>query len=174
MRRKHHKIQELPPEIVAAVNEWLARGKTYAQIAERLRESGHEVGTSSVGRYHQSITSAARELNLISEQIKPVLAQVRENPNLELGSVAAQIGLVKVIELMNSDKLDDEKSRASALSSLCAAASMLQRSQAAAEKYRMEWVKEAQKIKAEIAAAAKDDGLTQEKIDRIFQKLTGV
>jgi hypothetical protein len=153
--------------MIAAVNELLAKCKTYEQIARFLTDQGHEIGKSSVGRYAQDIAEVARELNLVTEQLKPILSQVAENPNLELGSVATQMGLMQVIKFLKAEKFDSEDSASTALASLCHAAAGLQRSQAVVEKYRLEYrEKKAQADKA-MEKLGTEKGSSKETIEKI-------
>jgi len=166
-RRKHSKIQELPNPIKAAVDNLLAQGFTYAEISAELKSRGHTVSKSTVGRYAKDIAEAARELNLVTEQLRPVLAQVAENPNLELGSVATQMGLMQVIKFLKSEKLEDEENQAAALRSICQAAAQLHRSQAAVEKYRLEYREKKAKADKELEKLAAGKGITPDVVARI-------
>jgi len=166
-RRKHTKIQELPEDVRAAVNDLLAGGRTYGQIAEYLKGAGHEVGRSSVGRYAQDVAEAARELGVITEQLRPVLEKIGEQPNLELGSVAAQMGLMALIGFLKSQDIKDDTKRANAISAVCSAAAQLQRSQAVAEKLRLAEREKKEKAERELDALASRQGITAEVVEKI-------
>lgn len=171
-RRRHSKITDLPESAKAAVDDLLASGARYEQIAAYLAERGHPVGKSSVGRYAKDVAEAARELTVITEQLKPVLERVGENPNLELGSVATQMGLMTVIRLLKATEIGggdagSEDDRAKALAAVCRAAAQLQRSQAAAEKYRMQWREQKAAADAELDKLGTSQGITGEVVEQI-------
>jgi Glu-tRNA(Gln) amidotransferase subunit E-like FAD-binding protein len=163
-RRKHSKIIELPVEQKAVVDTLLAANRTYEQIAGELQHRGFEISRSSVGRYAQDVAEAARELAVITEQLRPILEKVADNPNLELGSVAAQMGLMQIIRAMRSNEnFLDEKSA----SALLQAAAALQRAQVAQERLRMQHREKIDRAHKDLEKMAKRDGLSAETIEKI-------
>lgn len=50
--RRHSKVEtELPQEIKGQVDRLLIENATYEEIASFLKEQGHDIGKSSIGRY---------------------------------------------------------------------------------------------------------------------------
>ncbi len=175
MRRTHSKIEKLPADLKAAVDQLLSSGFTYEEIATEIQSRGHDVTKSTVGRYAKTcmkVVENMRKAHAVGEGIASVS---KDQPNLDIASGATQLALMEILDYLTTTEIkEDPELRAKCIAMVSTATAQLQRSQTMSEKYRMEWLDKAKKVKLEIEAAAKDDGLTQEKIDRIFQKLTGV
>jgi len=162
-RRIHNKLETLPPELLATVDELLAKKKTYEQIAAFLRERGHEIGKSSVGRYHHSITAAAEKLTMVTEQLRPILKRVADGPNVELAQVASQMGLVELINFLEEGgTFDSDAEKAKAIGTLCQAAAKLQAANSLAERMRMSWQEKKAKADKELETMATKKGWNPE------------
>lgn len=156
------------------MNELLAKGKTYEQIAAFLKDSGHEIGKSSVGRYAQDFLEEARDIKLVAQQVRASNREIGDMPKMEIADIASQTALIRLFRLLREEETFDQKKRVAAVSMIGDAISKLQRSLSAAEKLRMDWKEKVDAAREELEAASQAEGLTQEKIDKIFQKLTGV
>ncbi len=138
-RRKHHKITQLPPEIVEEVNRLLVNGETYEGIAQWLRQKGHEVGKSSVGRYSKDFLNRLERLRVVRDQAKAIVEDDPDAPATQMAEAANNLAMQLVMEiLMEADigSLKGEK-----LSQVLKAAAQLQRSSVAIEKLKMEFNK---------------------------------
>ena len=164
MRRKHSKILELPAPEKSAVDALLAANKTYDQIAAEMQRRGLDISKSSVGRYAKDIAEAARELTVVTEQLRPILEKIADNPNLELGSVAAQMGLMQIIKAMkNNPDFVSEKGN----DKLLQAAAQLSRSQVAQEKLRLQYKEKLEKASKEMEKVIRKEGLSEDTIAKI-------
>ncbi len=164
MRRKHSKILELPAPEKAAVDALLAAGKTYKQIEAELKRRGLDISKSSIGRYAKDVAEAARHITVITEQLRPILEKIADNPNLELGSVAAQMGLMQIIRAMK-DNPDFVSQKGN--TKLLQAAAQLQRAQVSQERLRLQHKEKLEKAHREMEKMARKEGLSEDAIMKI-------
>lgn len=173
MRRKHHKILDLPAGVVDAVNSALARGATYEDIVRMLRDMGHEVGKSSVGRYGKEFLARLERIRVVQEQAKAVLEETQGEP-LRTEEATTQIALSMIAETLLA--LPDM--RGAKPVELVRALAHLQSSSASRERLRMGWRAEqqarAQQAAAEVGKVAKAGGLSDETIRQIEERILGI
>lgn len=106
-RRKHPRITtELPKDLVRAINERLVAGETYESIAAYLRERGHDISKSSVGRYGKDFLSKLERLRIVKEQARTIMSEGKDGPALEMTEAAvAQIKVSLQEELAKSPEV---------------------------------------------------------------------
>lgn len=174
-RRKHHKITQLPPEIMEEVNRLLVNGETYEGIAQWLRQKGHEVGKSSVGRYSKDFLSRLERLRVVRDQAKAIVEDDPDAPATQMAEAANNLAMQLVMEiLMEADKgkLKEEK-----LSQVLKAAAQLQRSSVAIEKLKMEFNKGVSaavaRMKEELPKEIKDNPDLKGQIESLIDKISG-
>lgn len=113
-RRKHHKIkQELPNELVEAVNKRLVEGHTYREITDWIKNEGYEISKSSVGRYGKDFLSRLERLKVIKEQAKTIVEQSADRPATEMHEAANQMAMQLIMETLQkaeSGKMVEEES----------------------------------------------------------------
>lgn len=151
-RRKHSKITSiLPKELVEAINQQLVSGVTYEQIAEFVRNEGHQISKSTVGRYGKTFMSKLERLNIVREQAKTICTENKDRPSLEMTEAATQLALQLIMErLVITENLDDAKS-----GELFKALALLERSAVAREKLKLETKRKADEAVEKIEKAAK-------------------
>lgn len=112
MRRKHYKLEDLPPDIVNVVNQKLVDGFTYREVAEWLSRLGHDVSKSSVGRYGKDFLSRLERLKVVKEQARTIVQANPDAPATEMAEAANQLATQLIMEfLMKLDvsHLEDAK-----------------------------------------------------------------
>ena len=98
-RRKHARITtELPKSLIQAINERLVAGETYESIAAYLRERGHDISKSSVGRYGKDFLSKLERLRIVKEQARTIMTEGKDGPALEMTEAATQLALQLIME----------------------------------------------------------------------------
>ncbi|MDI3480803.1 MAG: hypothetical protein PWQ97_458 [Tepidanaerobacteraceae bacterium] len=108
-RRKHHKIEKLPDELVEAVNKKLVEGHTYQEITQWLNEMGHSVGKSSVARYGKDFLSRLERLRVVKEQAKAIVNESGDRPATEMAEAANQMAMQLIMEtLMKVDSISTD------------------------------------------------------------------
>lgn len=111
-RRKHYKLETLPPEVVEAVNSKLAGGFTYREVTDWLNRLGHEVGKSSVARYGKDFLSRLDRLRVVKEQAKTIVQSNPDAPATEMAEAANQLSMQLIMEfLMKVDTGDLEEAK---------------------------------------------------------------
>lgn len=101
-RRKHHKIkQDLPPELIAAVNKRLVAGDTYRDVADFLNQKGHEISKSAVGRYGKDFLSRLERLKIVKEQARTIVEESADRPATEMYEAANQIAVQLIMETLS-------------------------------------------------------------------------
>lgn len=171
-RRKHSKISGLPEPIVAEVNRLLTTpGMTYEKIVEHLRQLGHLVGKSSVGRYAQDFLTRLQHLREVKEQAKAIVEESGGN-GMEMEEAATQIALQRTMEyLLNLKKEDFE---GEALNKMISSLARLQGSSSMREHQKdlREKIKRAVKMVEEVEKKKNIDPADLQKIKQEFYGLT--
>jgi len=115
-RRRHSKIDELPPDLVEVINRKLAgtdtdgRKYTYREIADFLDGLGHAVSKSSVGRYGQNFLARLERLKIVKDQARAIVTDNADRPSTELAEAANQLAMNLIMEtLMEVENLKGEK-----------------------------------------------------------------
>lgn len=139
-RRKHHKVkQELPKELVEAVNKLLIQGVTYREVEEFLAEKGHNIGKSSIQRYGKDFLTRLERLNLVKEQASAIVNTNPDSPQTEMAEAANQLAMQLIMEtLMKVEALDMDDTK---MTDLMKALALLERSSVAREKLKYEYNK---------------------------------
>ncbi|SHJ60011.1 phage protein Gp27 family protein [Desulfofundulus thermosubterraneus] len=106
-RRKHFKVETLPPEIVEAINRKLVEGYTYQQLANWLNQMGHPVGKSSLARYGKDFLSRLERLRVVKEQARAIVEVNPDAPATEMAEAANQLATQLIMEFLMQVDLDD-------------------------------------------------------------------
>lgn len=109
-RRKHSKIDILPQDLREAINEQLAGGFTYKEITDWIKNQGHDISESSVGRYGKGFLSKLERLKIVKEQAAAIVNNNQDAPATEMAEAANQMALQLIMEkLMQVNNLDGLK-----------------------------------------------------------------
>lgn len=169
-RRRHSKVQKLPPEVVAAVNRLLVDGFTYDQVVEFLNKQGHDVSRSSVGRYGQHFLQKLERLKLAREQAKAIVTEMDGTPATEMHEAANQLAVNLIMDtLMQIDDLQGAK-----VTELLKALAHLERSAVGRERLKAELHQKAQKVAKDVEERAAAAGLDPDTIRYIREQIYGL
>ena len=147
-RRKHPRITtELPKDLVRAINERLVAGETYESIAAYLRERGHDISKSSVGRYGKDFLSKLERLRIVKEQARTIMSEGKDGPALEMTEAATQLALQLIMEDLRDAKSSD----------ILKALALLERSAVQREKLKMEAGRMMEAAVAQIKASLQEE-----------------
>lgn len=101
-RRKHSKIERaLPPEIREAVNAKLTEGYTYQEVADWLRDLGHGVSKSAVGRYGKDFLARLERLKVAKHQARAIVQEMGDGPATET-EAATLLSVQAIMELRDN------------------------------------------------------------------------
>ena len=82
--RKHSKIDTLPPEMKATVEEMIMDGSaTYSDIVAYLEQQGYSLSVSSVCRYAQGYVENLQTLQIAQANFRNMLDELERYPDLE-------------------------------------------------------------------------------------------
>ena len=137
-RRKHSKIDQLPQEIVTAVNDAIVnKRKTYKEIEQWLKADGYQVSESSVQRYGQNFLAKLERISVAREQAKSII-ETSGNLKTEMGEATSTVAFQLLMDMLintEADKVD--KNTLNAIKTLAT----LERSSVSREKLKLSYDK---------------------------------
>ena len=100
--RKHSKIDTLPPEMKATVEEMIMDGSaTYSDIVTYLEQQGYSLSVSSVCRYAQGYVENLQTLQIAQANFRNMLDELERYPDLDTTEKDEDWSAVSVDKLMN-------------------------------------------------------------------------
>lgn len=91
--RKHSKIDKLPPEMKATVEEMILDGSaTYTEIVDYLQEHGYSLSVSSVCRYAQGYVENLQTLQIAQANFRNMLDELERYPDLDTTEALVRVG----------------------------------------------------------------------------------
>lgn len=179
-RRVRHKINDLPDEIVEAVNRQIASNKVgYREIADwinqmQIKDDDGEtitVGKSSVQRYGREFLARVDRMRIISEQAKALVEADPDAPDTTLVTAANKLAVSVVVETLMASQgaIQGEK-----MTDVMKALAHLQRASASTEKLRLDYLRKANAAVEEIEAKAKIKGIDSETLAFIKEQIYGI
>lgn len=138
-RRSHPKILDLPEELVQTVNNLLTDGTTYDDVVAFLKNHGHEISRSSVGRYGKNFLARLERLKVVRDQAKAIIDDNPDRPSTEVAEAANLLGTQVIMERLMELELDDLQGEK--VTELLKALSQLERSAVSREKLKFEFTR---------------------------------
>lgn len=133
-RRTRYRVQELG--VAELVDELLARGVTYEEIAERVRDkAGVDVGKSSIARYNQSLQRKLRKISETRETAEALGKVIAEKTGNEPDTEMSEL-LLATIQYTLLDHLGEEELSARDATSLAIAGSQAVKAKASLERIK--------------------------------------
>lgn len=166
------KIELLPDEVLAELNERLVKGRFsgYEALAAWLKEKGFEIGKSSLHRYGQKFEDKLAALKVATDQARAV---VDASPDDDGAMNEALMRLIqeKLFSILRDMNVDPKRIN---VSSLVRAVAEFTRANVAHRKYR-EHVRERSKAAAaNIEKIAKKGGLSKGAVAEIRREILGI
>ncbi len=175
-RRKHFKLSGLPPDLLAAVNDRLAAGATYAEVTALVRGEGHDVSPSAVARYGQQFAFVLEEANRTRDWVRTLASETGMDP-LEMESGGIKVVLHRLVSAFTQAQ---DLDKASAIE-MARVIGQISRSSAEVEKVRARVLADIQMRLKEAAEAASErvqkrvgGRLTPEELTYIRTELMGL
>lgn len=170
-RRKHHKItRELPDELIEVVNKLLVEGTTYREIADFLREKGHEISKSSVQRYGKDFLARLERLRVVKEKARAIIEDDPDRPATEMAEAANLLAMNLIMETLEQlDDLSGEK-----VTELLKALARLEQSGVARERLKLSYRKKADRAVKNIEDSVKSKNLDPETLRMIKEQIYGI
>ncbi len=135
-RRKHSKIDDLPDEIVSAINDAIVnKRKTYKEIEQWLKADGYDIHQSSLQRYGKNFLAKLERITQAREQAKTII-ETSSGLKTEMAEATSTVAFQILMDmLINADEVD--KDTLQAIKTLAT----LERSTVAREKLKLEYDK---------------------------------
>ncbi|MDK2902466.1 MAG: hypothetical protein PWQ93_385 [Clostridiales bacterium] len=169
-RRKHHKIEKLPDELVEAVNQKLVEGYTYQQVTDWLNEMGHSIGKSSVARYGKDFLSRLERLRVIKDQARAIVEESGDRPATEMAEAANQLAMQLITEtLMKVDEVSTDD-----INKIFNALAKLESSGVQRERLKLDYKQKIDKAVNRIEEVGKKKGLDPETLQIIKEQVYGI
>lgn len=144
--RSHGKIDKLPEEIRREVEQQLLNGHTYEEISKHLKNMGHDIHFSSVGRYGRGYLKKFESVRMAKDYAKLLAEDNIDRPTTELHEANnALISQIIMEALVDEDMPPEEKIKAAK------SVATLQSAQVRNEKLKIDARKAAGEVKAALA-----------------------
>ena len=106
--RKHSKIDSLPPEMKATVEEMILDGSaTYSEIVNYLEKNGYSLSVSSVCRYAQGFVENLQTLQIAQQNFRNMLDELDRYPDLDTTEALVRIASQNLMSALASKKDED-------------------------------------------------------------------
>lgn len=137
-RRTHSKINNLPDEIISAINDAIVnKRKTYKEIEEWLRADGYNVSSSGLQRYGSKFLAKLERISQAREQAKTII-QTSSDCKLEMAEATSTVAFQLLMDmLINTENGEVDKNTLKAITTLAG----LEKSTVAREKLKIEYDK---------------------------------
>jgi hypothetical protein len=166
-RRRHSSVAKLPQELFEAVNSLLVEGVTYDEIVEFLREKGHAVSRSAVGRYGKDFLSKLEQIKLLEDQARTIVS--------EGGTpMAMEEALSKLITADMMKRMLEGGLKPIDVNFIAQSFARLQSSSVQRESWKAEVRKGVEKAAKNISRLGKRKGIDTETLKTIEQEVLGI
>lgn len=106
--RKHSKIDTLPPEMKATVEEMIMDGSaTYSDIVAYLEQQGYSLSVSSVCRYAQGYVENLQTLQIAQANFRNMLDELERYPDLDTTEALVRVASQNLMTALTSKKDED-------------------------------------------------------------------
>ena len=106
--RKHSKIDTLPPEMKATVEEMIMDGSaTYSDIVAYLEQQGYSLSVSSVCRYAQGYVENLQTLQIAQANFRNMLDELERYPDLDTTEALVRVASQNLMTALTSKKEED-------------------------------------------------------------------
>ena len=82
-KRKHGKIDDLPPAVKDTVEQMLLSNCRYAEVVDYLADKGISISPSSVCRYAKNYHANVQLLNIAQENMQRMMTEMDKYPDLD-------------------------------------------------------------------------------------------
>jgi len=102
-RKRHFKIEKLPPDIKSQVDEMIAANFTYDEIVDFISsESDMTVSPMAVCRYAKSLRQSIQTLRMAQENFRALMDEVNKYPTLDTGEA-----ILRLLSHVMVDRIQD-------------------------------------------------------------------
>ena len=105
--RKHSKIDNLPEDLKAVVEQMLQSDATYAEIVQFLADNEQKVSVASVCRYARAFNANMEALKLTHQNFKMIKDEIDRNPDLDMAEAIIRITSGNVFNRLANTQEED-------------------------------------------------------------------
>ncbi len=110
-RRKHSKIDKLPPDIKDTVEEMIRSDFTYAEIADYIMvQTDVPVSKAAICRYARSLNESIETLRMAQENFRCIMEEINRYPDMDTGEGIIRLLSHYVLESIHSTPEENWKS----------------------------------------------------------------
>ena len=110
-RKRHFKIDKLPPDIKDQVDEMIAANFTYDEIVDFIQsESDMTISPMAVCRYARSLRQSIQTLRMAQENFRVIMDEVNKYPTLDTGEAILRLLSHVVVDNIQSTSEEQWKS----------------------------------------------------------------
>ncbi len=115
-RRKHSKIDKLPDNLRSVVEQMMMQPDvTYEEIANYIRDQGHDISITSVWRHANNLNATVQALRMTQQNFRVIMEEVAKYPQLDASEAIIRLLSHQVLEAIRQKapgdlaKMDPEK-----------------------------------------------------------------
>lgn len=105
--RKHSKIDGLPPDLKATVQQMLLDGDTYSEVIAYLQTQGVSISLASVCRYAQAYLAEHEALMLANANLQRMMEEVSKYPDLDTTEAIIRIVSHNLLNVLSNTSEED-------------------------------------------------------------------
>ena len=105
--RKHSKIDGLPPDLKATVQQMLLDGDTYSEVIAYLQTQGVSISMSSVCRYAQAYLAEHEALMMANANLQRMMDEVSKYPDLDTTEAIIRIVSHNLLNVLSNTSEED-------------------------------------------------------------------
>lgn len=105
-RRKHSKIDKLPPTLKETVEKMMQGDFTYKEIAGFIREEGYPISHQAVFRHAKTLNATVQSMRIAQENFRVIMDVVNESPDVDATEGIIRLLSANILEAIN--KIDEE------------------------------------------------------------------
>lgn len=110
-RRKHSKIDKLPPDIKETVEEMIRSDFTYAEIADYIKiQTDIPISTASVCRHARNLNESIETLRMAQENFRCIMEEINRYPDMDTSEGIIRLLSHYVLESIHNTPEDQWKS----------------------------------------------------------------
>lgn len=102
-RRKHSKIDKLPPSIKDEVEEMIKANFTYAEIAEYIQiKADTQISKAAICRYAKNLNESLATLRMAQENFRCITEELNRYPDMDAGEGLLKLLTHYILESINN------------------------------------------------------------------------
>ncbi len=101
-RRKHSKIDKLPPTLKETVEQMMQGDFTYREIAEFIKNNGYPISTTAVYQHAKTLNATVQSMRIAQENFRVIMDVVNESPDVDATEGITRLLSANVLQAINN------------------------------------------------------------------------